>query len=496
MCAGFFYFQRRKTKMPRRAAQRKPETQAAELPEVLVAPSAAADKDREAYWINLLANVDELKAATETTDFFVLCQEFPPAAWDRLTIYLYRLTDDAGMLIKNSDDKPHYIKVLRQPLTEEFVMKNWGGGKYQALLKIDNKEVLRKHTFRIDGDPKVLPGQRVEVEGRVVPLSGAAPAPVAPATDLATAVDASRHATESAMSVLTDAAKTSIKMVQDQAATNNTSKNENPLTTIEGIAAIAKMFQPPPAPDPIDTFIKLQTLMHPAPVEKEEKDTPIEETLGAIEKLTGGRSLVDLLKPAAKAAAEENPWAPFAGVAQSFVASLPSLMAEFRQTRLIEMRNRDLQWRRDLWARTAKQGEQPPPDLMGEQVALPPAPPARPQPVNAPAAPSAADPNALISAVVGLICQGFDNSPYMGEQTAGAIDLLYGRALEHLGVTAILANEAELDKYIAGVPALAQRSQFATWKTFKGDFLRYTVERWAEEPADDDEKAAGPQPVA
>jgi hypothetical protein len=484
--------------MPRRAAQRKPETQAAELPEVLVAPSAAADKDREAYWINLLANVDELKAATETTDFFVLCQEFPPAAWDRLTIYLYRLTDDAGMLIKNSDDKPHYIKVLRQPLTEEFVMKNWGGGKYQALLKIDNKEVLRKHTFRIDGDPKVLPGQRVEVDGKAVPLTGApAAAPVDSRSDVGHVIEAFADASKQNSELLMEGSKAAIQIVRDTAAQNAKTETTSPLNTVEGIVAIAKLFQPPPAADPIDTFIKLQTLMHPAPVEKEEKDTPIEETLGAIEKLTGGRSLIDLLKPAAKAAAEENPWAPFAGVAQSFVASLPSLMAEFRQTRLIEMRNRDLQWRRDLWARNAKQGEQPPPDLMGEQVALPPAPPpARPQPVNAPASPSAADPNALINAVVGLICQGFDNSPYMGEQTAGAIDLLYGRALEHLGVTAILANEAELDKYIAGVPALAQRSQFATWKTFKGDFLRYTVERWAEEPADDDEKAAGPQPVA
>ena len=86
------------------------------LPDTLIPPGEAADSQKSAYWIELLGDVEQLKKATETTDFFELMHEFPPAVWDRLTIYLYRLPDDGGMLIKNSDDKPHYIKVLRQPL--------------------------------------------------------------------------------------------------------------------------------------------------------------------------------------------------------------------------------------------------------------------------------------------------------------------------------------------------------------------------------------------
>src|ERR1700683_2087778 len=105
---------------PKSAALRKEKDPDTSLPENLIPPGDAKEDQRSAYWIELLSNIDQLKAATETTDFFVLMQEFPAAVWDRLAIYLYRLPDDNGMLIKNSDEKPHYIKVLRQPLTEEF----------------------------------------------------------------------------------------------------------------------------------------------------------------------------------------------------------------------------------------------------------------------------------------------------------------------------------------------------------------------------------------
>jgi hypothetical protein len=491
--------------MPRRAAQRKPEEDQAPLPEVLTSPSKVEPHQRDAYWLHLLETPEEFKAAVQTEEPWSMLKSFPESIWgNRLSLFIYRLPDEDGLMLKNAEGQAKYIKpVVRFCIDEDWVATKHGGGKYQFWLKLD-ETVIRKHTFRIDGEPKMMAGQRVELDGKAVSVGAPAATPTAERSELAQVLDASKEANKAALEGASQIVEIGGELLKKQLGLTPQPENtfQNKLLDV----LLTKALEPPPAPpnsmaDALAIVDKLDSMAarrNPAPAaETETKDTPIEETLGAIEKLTGGRSLIDLLKPAAKAAAEENPWALFAGVAQSFVASLPSLMAEFRQTRLIEMRNRDLQWRRDLWARNAKQGEQPPPDLMGEQVALPPAqPPARPQPVNAPAAPSAADPNALINAVVGLICQGFDNSPYMGEQTAGAIDLLYGRALEHLGVTAILANETELDKYIAGVPALAQRSQFATWKTFKGDFLRYTVERWSEEPDDDNQKAAGPQPVA
>jgi hypothetical protein len=487
--------------MAKRATQRQTVEQP-EFPATLIPPGEAQGKDRSAYWIGLLANLDDLKAATETTDFFELMQEFPAAVWDRLAIYLYRLPDDSGMLIKNSDEKPHYIKILRQPLTEEFVAKIWGGGKYQAYLKIDNKEVLRKHTFRIDGDPKVQPGQRVEIDGKAVPINGAAPAATADSrSDLATVIEASASANKQNMEILAEGSKAAIQLVRDQAANAAKPDASSGLMDKMMTALIDRLMNPPAPADPIDTFVKLQGILNKNPeTAPEAEDPPLEKAMTLMEKVSG-KSFSELVKGSRSAtAAPESAWAPFAPVALQFVTSLPTIMSEVRQTRQLEMQTKDLEFRRAVWLRTAQPGAQPPPELLANN----PAPqnhaatPAERQPQPQPQ-PGNADPMQLANVLVQMICHGFDKNPRMGYQTAATIDFTYGDAIEALGLEKFLADEAALAEYVQGLPALAERSRDARWAKFQSDFLDYTTERWPAEGDDQEETAdpaKGPQPVA
>jgi hypothetical protein len=486
------------------AAARSIEENQDALPSTLMPPTKVPAQQQEAYWLELANNPEQFAAAVQTEDdFFKLIRTIPSSLWgDKLRLYLYRKPSDDGLMIKNPADSPYsYAQVVFKAVDEQWVADNWGGGKYQLWLKYGDKEkkideTIKKHTFTIDGPPKVKSGQTVILDGKTVAIGEAAPAAAAEnKTDIASVIDAQTRATEATMSMMSHAAERSIDMVAAHAA--KPAAEPSPLTTLEGIAQMVKLFQPPPAADPIETFIKLQTLMgkqNPEPAL--ERETPIEETLGAIEKLTGGRSLIELLKPAAKAAAEESPWTPFVSVAQTFVQSLPALMGEFRH-------NRDMEFRRQVWLRTAQAGAEPPKELLAANPAPPAAPAAPAQPgiaaVPAPA-PGRPDIGQLTNALVQAICRGFDRNPLMGEQTAGMIDVLYGEQIESLGLEKYLADETQLTQYIQGVPPLAQRATDARWARFQDDFLRYTEARWAppEDEDDDDElaKVPGPQPVA
>ena len=121
---------------PKRAAQRQ-EILSPNLPEVLIPPSDAKEEQKAAYWIELLDNPEELRKATGTTEFFQLLNEFPASLWgDRLSIYVYRLPDDDGMMVKNETGARKYIKpIIRQPINEDWLATKHGGGKYLLYLK-------------------------------------------------------------------------------------------------------------------------------------------------------------------------------------------------------------------------------------------------------------------------------------------------------------------------------------------------------------------------
>ena len=413
--------------MPRKsAAARQPEPEPASLPEVLIPPSQAKETEREAYWIELIDNpVDFKKAISTTTDFFALLKQLPEALWSggRLSIYLYRLPDEDGLMVKNAEGQGKYIRpVIRAPIDMDWIGSRNGGGKYKLYLKLDSKETLREETVRIDGAPKVQAGQTVEVDGKSVAVGSATPTAQTADTrsDVATIIDANSKAEEKRMEMLLDANKASIELVKEQAAHN--APQRDPLTTA---IELVKLLQPAqPAKDPtlaaleiVEKIDAMNARRNPQPAEAAEpEEPPLEKAMSLMEKMSG-KSFSDLMKGKSPAAAPESAWAPFAPVALQFVTSLPNLLAELSRNKQIEIQARDLAFRREVWLRTAQPGENPPAELLAMNpapAAQTPQRPAQPQPAASPAETQELDAMQLAGHIVQMVCHGFDSDPFSG----------------------------------------------------------------------------------
>ena len=487
---------------PKRAAQRQ-EVLSPNLPEVLIPPSDAKEEQKAAYWIELLDNPEELRKATGTTEFFQLLNEFPASLWgDRLSIYVYRLPDDDGMMVKNETGARKYIKpIIRQPINEDWLATKHGGGKYLLYLKLDNKASIKETTVRIDGPPKLQPGQTVEMDGKPVPIGAAAPsAPAEARTDVAAVIEASASANKQNMEILAEGSKAAIQLVRDQASAAAKPDANSGLMDKLVTVMIDRMMNPPPVADPLETFVKLQTILQKNPETEapEPKDPPLTEAMNLVEKMSG-KPFSELVRGKSNPVAQESGWAPFAPVISQFVTSLPTLMAEFRHTRQLELQARELAFKREMWLRTAQPGTPLPKELLETNPPSPinHQPAAQPQPQ--PGAPP--DAGQLTNAIIQTICHGFDQDPSMGGETAATIAVLYGRQIEALGLEKFLADEQSLTEYVKGIPVLSQRAQFATWPQFQQDFLDYCEQRWGtqdedETPINGQVKVPGPQPVA
>ena len=470
------------------------------LPPVLISPSQAKENERDAYWLNLASDSDQFSEAIKTEDFWRLLAILPDALWgETLRLYLYRKPADDGVMVKNAPGEWNYLRIFYKPVDQNWIAENCGGGKYEFRLNwVKGKEnnTIRRFTFPIDGPPKVQPGQSVEIDGKVVPLKTASTESAATDShsDVAKVIEASADANRQNMEILAEGSKAAIDLVKSQAQPHDNSLLEKILPVL-----LERIMQPPPPPppvaDPIDSFIKLQTLISKQnPEPREEKDTPIEETMGIIKSLTGADSLVELLKPAAKAAAADPTptWVPIAlGVADRFFQVAPQLWHQSIQAR-------DLEFRRAVWLRTAQPGTPPPRELLAANSPPPPptqtqsAPPPPQAPATQVAAASGPDPIQLANAIMEFICHSFDKNPKMGYQAAAALHALYGDHIEALGLDKYLADEAALTEYVKGVPQLAQRSQDARWAKFQSDFLDYTEELWGEPNEDADEEPRKP----
>jgi hypothetical protein len=491
--------------MPRKAAARRHEEERTEasLPETIIPPSEAPASQRSAYWLELIDNPPEFRKAIASEEFFPMLREFPEAFWgNRLSLYLYRLTDDDGMMVRNAEGAAKYIKpVIRCAVDEDWIATRNGGGKFKLYLKLDSKESLREHTFRIDGPPKLQPGQVVDVDGKTVPIGQpvAAVATAEDRTDVARVIDASSKANESAMGILAHASETAIDMVKAQSVQNNRPDASSGIVEKLLGVMVDRMLQPPPAPpDPIESFIKLQGLINKNTPESEppEKEGALTAGIDMVERLTG-KSMSDILKPN-RAAAETNEYgwiAPIANIGQQLVAQIPAIMHEARI-------NRDIEFRRQVWLRTAQPGAAPPADLLANNPRLP-ATTEQPQTHTTQAPPTGQpDPAQLVPIIVQMICHGFDQNPKMGYQCAAAIDFNYGGQIEALALDKFLSNEAQVNEFVRGTPVLEQRSKDARWATFQGDFMDYTIERWGEDggpeevPARTDSERKQPQPAA
>lgn len=486
--------------MPRRSAAVR-QTEASpdpSLPAVLIPPSQAKAEQKEAYWIQLLDNPEELRKAVGTSEFFPLLREFPQTLWgDRLSIYVYRMPDDEGLMVKNPVGAKKYIKpIMRQPIDEDWLANRHGGGKYLLYLKLDDKDTLKETTVRIDGPPKVQPGQIVEMEGKVVPVgAAAAPAPAADArSDVATIIDANSKAEEKRMEMVLQTNKATIDMVKEQAAGNT---QRDPITiAIE----LVKLIQPQPQKDPALTALEMMDKMesiiarrnpqHTEPADSE--DPPIDKAIALLERTTG-KNFSDLMRGSGSrpAAAQQDSWgwvAPVVGAAKDFISQLPAILEQTRRARAEE-------FSRQVWLRTAQPGQTPPAELLASNA---PPPASRPSAVpSAPVVPSTADPMQLATVIVEMVCHGFDQNPLDGQETAAAIAFVLGKQIEATGLAASLADAENLQRLIAGTPELEQRSKDVRWAEFQQEFVGYMTDRFGVDPGHrEPAKPAEPQSAA
>jgi hypothetical protein len=483
--------------MPRKSSTQPKEP--ATLPEVLIPPSEAADNERSAYWLQLIQEPDQFKAAIATEDFFPMLQEFPAALWERLSIYLYRLTDDRGMMIRNAANQKGYLPggVLHHAFQEEDVVRSWGGGKFRAYLKLDSKTTLREHVFYIDAPPKVLTGQVVEIQGKEVPVGNAPPPPSDEGSAISKVIDANTKANESAMGILAHASETAIDMVKAQSvAAANPPQQENALDT--AIKLIELLRPQAPTTDPVqaklmEKIIDKAFAEPTAPPEPEHRETKLEEVSEFVRTITG-KDLSDLTRGRTSNPETEYAWVPAAsnfGIA--LLAKIPDIIRELRVTK-------DIEFQRALYLRSLPQGQVP-----QNQLPLPPmqtdqpAAPAQPQPPAAPAAPATPTKEQIIQAIVASICTGFDKHRDTGEDVAAAISVNFGEFIESMGLEPLLTNQEQMMGALMAQPALAaalaERSAHAKWNSFIEPFADYMAERWGETEPEEPPKT-GPQSVA
>jgi hypothetical protein len=496
----------------RSAAQQKPEP--ASLPEVLVSPSQAAPNEKDAYWLELIQEPGKLKAAIATEDFWPMLRKFPDSLWTdgRLSLYLYRRPDDEGLMIKNPEGAKKYIKVLHQPVDEEWVSKNYGGGKYTLYLKLDSDLTIRECTFPIDGPPKVKSGQVIELDGKPVAVSPAAAPPTSQPSETAQIITAQSAAAQASVELVKEGVKGVMEMQNDltRKQLGLDGQQKDPLDTLKTLLEIVNLQRPaaaPPAADPMTTALTLMDKMDTmierrmpkaAEVETHEKETPLDDAIGMVEKVTG-KELKDILKGSKVAADTEYAWvAPIANFGIQALAALPNIINQMRQARQED-------FERAIYLRSLQPGQAPPPPQ--PTTALPPTPPG-PRAVQPPSTPGATgsptvlavnDPSQVVNLMVGKICQGFDRHRDTGDDIAAAVCVEFGDAIEALGLDKILSDPVEVKKLIEGIPALKQRSTDARWAPFEEEFADYMQTRYGmpgAESADTQPEKPGPQPVA
>jgi hypothetical protein len=474
--------------MPRKSATRPAEREPASLPEVLVPLSEVPESQRAAYEIELIDNPEEFRKVVSTEDFFQMIQNFPNAWWgERLSMYLYRHEDDGGLMIKNAEGEGKYIKpIIRQAVDRDWIASRNGGGKFQLWLNLSEpgtrrQTTVRKYTFRIDGPPLVKEGQVIELGGKPVSVGAAAPTPQ-PSETTAQMIAATSAAATSNVELVTKGIASVMEMQTDltRKQLGLDAPQKDPLDTVKTIIELLRAQQPPAgnsmkdALEIVDRLDAMAARRNPAPVEHEEKETPIENTLSAIKELSGGLSLAELMKPAARAAAADPiaGWAPIVstigGVVGQFLEKLPMIQAQRIEAMRLEIHLRQMQH--------AQPGQHLP------QLPAPtPAPAPTPQAAHPqPAQPASPDPAQLMGAIVRTIIAGFKKAPVgeWGEETAAAIGFQFSDAIESLGFADTLGDPAKVQELIVGIPDFAELRKDARWKMFEEDLLSYCANRW------------------
>ena len=497
--------------MSRKSVQTK---DSASLPEVLISPGEAAPNEKDAYWIQLASNWEEFSQAIKTTEWDSLIASLPEALWgDTLRLYLYRKPDDQGVMVKNPPGDWKYLQVFYKPVEPQFIQDHWGGGKYEWRLNwIRDKEnrTIKRNTFDIWGDPKLKPGQTVEVDGKPVPIGATAPAaPSTESTDTTRVIDALSGANKLGMETLAHASETAIDMVKAQAATAAVPQKD----PLELAIRLMEVMRPKEAAAPakssmveaLEIVDKLDAMAArrnpPPPPEKEEKETPLEQTLAAVETMPGGVGLPELLNRHNKNAAAD-PASPLTAAIEAGVRLIGNLIDKYPIIQ--QQQNQRLMLELEI----RRNGGQPVQTVMQPLTTGAPAgptivtragmvqqPPNIP-PIAPPVAPPPQEPEPG-QVLVDFIVNGFKRAPIgtWGRETATALDFHHGELLEAMNIAGDLGDPAKVDAFVEATPALKQlRDSDARWHAFKADFLSYTMERWGALPegeqAEDEQKPA------
>jgi hypothetical protein len=476
--------------MPRRSAATatKPAAEATDFifdPERIIPPSQIPPEHKDAYWTALMEGGTELiRAACVTENFFTLLREIPKSFWEsRFFVYLYRKQPK----VRNSD-KERYIDRYSEPIDENTVKEEHGGGEYLAYLNMNGKEQLKQITFAIDGPPKLKPGQ-ILVDANGAPLPTSQPT-TGPQSEAAQSIEAASAATTAAVSIMERGTQGVIDM-QNKLVERSLGLGNNQRDPIETAIRLLEVMRPAgaatpaPAADPMTAALtlmeKMETIIDKrieriAPKDdtpRQDDETIFERGAAIVEKVTG-KSLAQVMGKTAAAADTTPTWlTPVLAIASTFVQQLPNLLHQAAE-------NRKTEFNRQVYLANLQRGN---PTPMPNTPELP-APPAPAAPLQHQPQPATVDPGQLMNALVQHICAGFDKAPSgeWGEVTAASMDFQFSNLIESFGLDRTLCNPEEVRDFVAKHPDLAQRSKDARWKVFEDEFLAYCADRWGESP--------------
>lgn len=409
----------------------------------------------------------------DNTEFFDLLQSLPERAWDQLTIYMYRLEP----AITNKQGEPKYIDVMSSPITQDYVKKVYGGGKYEAYLKY-GRDTLRKHKFWIDGAAILQPGQKPgqRMNGEIIGIDTASPAP-ARSSELADVVrqvieatGGNKNAENAGIAIMqksfTDGITLNNEIIRQQIGSKTGSSLGD--TLLEKL--LARLDAPPPTPvrDPM-----MEKLMEAAITSFTRKENPRTQesapagtdsiaSLGLIKDLFGAESLGELVEMVKGGRQQEQPW--WAGPIMKLIENAPTLLSQYSAMQ------QDA-FQRAFVAHNATRGALP----AGIQSTTIPAAQAAPLPGVIPAQAIPGSQQEL-EAFVGSILKAWERG-FGGWETAAALDLQFPEAIDSM--MPILSDPAVLSNFIAQVPPLAALTQDPEWAEFQKDFLSYMQERAA-----------------
>jgi hypothetical protein len=464
----------------------------------IVSPLAVPESQRESYWNGLLADVDQLRAAIATVEFFALLRAMPPALWEkRCLVYLYRTAPK----VRNQSGEKSYIDKIARPFDEDFIKENHGGGSYLCYLNLDRETQLKQISFAIDGPPKMLPGQvLVDAAGNTIPV---APTPAqTERSQMAEAISATQDAQRASVKILEDSSAAALEMQskvyeKSLGVLGGAGNTESKLLEKLVDRALAP---PTAAADPLTMALTLMEKLdgiiarrNPQPEAREPASAgALTEQLGLVETITG-RSIQDILAPGKSSANDWINTAIAAGV--KLIETMPTLMSQF-------MTNQERQFQRQMEfarMRAGQPGATPMPELPatfatqpGARVAPPPATAFTGQTIPFPANGAASttteppviidtdvpmDPTQAVPIMAKLIQTKFQQG-YSGEAVAQTLDVMFAGLLEQ--IAPVVLDENELRKFLTSIPDLLPLLGDKEWPEFQAGFVEFVRDEYAE----------------